>query len=53
MSTISRLKKVEAEINKTQEEVNRGHPIVEMTPEQKLSWPKNLPYPIFGGFFNK
>ena len=36
-------------INKRREVQDLGTPIVELTPKQKLTWPKNLPFPIMAG----
>jgi len=49
MNTTTRIRKIESEINKRREVQDLGTPIVELTPEQKLTWPKNLPFPIMAG----
>jgi len=53
MNTLTRLRKIEGKIGKRQEVQSLCVPIVELTPEEKLIWPKNLPYPIMGELSNQ
>ncbi len=36
-------------LEKKLESEHQYFPILEMTPEEKLAWPKNLPFPIYAG----
>ena len=49
MNTQSRIKIIENMLSKIMDEKRYGIPIVDLTPEQKINWPKRLPYPIMGG----
>lgn len=53
MNTLTRIRNIESKITKRRESVRQGIPIVELSPEEKVTWPKRLPYPILGGISGK
>lgn len=48
MSTSARIRNIEKKMSKKRESEVLGTPLIELSPEEKLTWKKGRPYPLLG-----